>query len=157
MDDKFLREYLAVRRDGWDCAELYRVEASGSHRFVAWVGDEIAGVSWADVSETAAKNANGDKSEAQMHMSLKSEYAEYGIGTELMELLMTELRESGFNRIRYEIGLEHYSFQIYERLGFETEYRDSEKIAFLWEGENCEGENCEGENRDGEKRLEDEK
>jgi LPXTG-motif cell wall-anchored protein len=38
-----------------------------------------------------------------MKMNLKAAYKEYGIGTELMELLMDDLIASGFETIKYEI------------------------------------------------------
>ena len=122
MDKEQLRAYLATRRAGWPYEALYHIEDKGNHRFFARIGDDLAGFSWAETSGR----------EARMHLSLKPQYAEYGIGTELLELLMADLRESGFRTVRYETELRYYSVQIYRNLGFEVESRDAERIAFVW-------------------------
>ena len=100
------------------------VERLEGHRFVAMIGDELAGLSYAEVSS--------DGREAVMHMNLKSQYAEYGIGTELLNLLMDDLQDSGFETIRYQVRPERYSVQIYKNLGFEVESRDEESVRFIW-------------------------
>lgn len=119
-----LKEYLDTRRLGWPYEDCYRVERLEGHRFIAMIGDELAGLSYAEMTD--------DGKEAVMHMNLKSQYAEYGIGTELLNLLMDDLRDSGFEIIRYEISPERYSVQIYRNLGFEVESRDEEAVRFIW-------------------------
>lgn len=109
---------------GWPYEDSYRVEALAGHRFVAKIGDELAGLSYAVV--------NDDANEAFMKMNLKKEYAEYGIGTELLHLLMADFRESGFGVIRYEIPPERYAFQIYKNLGFAVESQDESAVRFIW-------------------------
>ena len=121
---KELREYLDTRRQGWPYEELYHVEHLDGHRFVAKIGDELAGLSYAET------DAGGE--EAVMHMNLKGRYAEYGIGTELLNLLMDDLKQSGFRTIRYEIPKERYAFQIYRDLGFSVESQDEESVRFVW-------------------------
>lgn len=121
---KELREYLDTRRQGWPYEELYHVEHLDGHRFVAKIGDELAGLSYAET------DAGGE--EAVMHMNLKGRYAEYGIGTELLNLLMDDLKQSGFRTIRYEIPKERYAFQIYRDLGFSVESQDEESVRFIW-------------------------
>lgn len=96
----------------------------GGHRFVARIGDELAGLSYAEFS--------ADGKEATMKMNLKSRYAEYGIGTELLELLMEDLQSSGLETIRYSIPPERYAFQIYKNLGFTVESQDEEAVRFIW-------------------------
>ena len=124
MERDELQKYLAVRRMGWSYEDSYTVGAHGEHCFVAKIGDELAGLAYA--------SSSSDGTEAHMKMNLKSEYAEYGIGTELLELLMADLREAGFERIRYEIPPERYAFQIYRNLGFEVESMDGERVRFIW-------------------------
>ena len=121
---KELREYLDTRRQDWPYEELYHVEHLDGHRFVAKIGDELAGLSY------AGTDAGGE--EAVMHMNLKGRYAEYGIGTELLNLLMDDLKQSGFRTIRYEIPKERYAFQIYRDLGFSVESQDEENVRFVW-------------------------
>ena len=70
-----------------------------------------------------------------MKMNLKGQFAEYGIGTELLNLLMDDLQQSGFEIIRYEIPPERYAFQIYKNLGFTVESRDEELVRFIWRKE----------------------
>ena len=121
---KELREYLDTRRQDWPYEELYHVEHLDGHRFVAKIDDELAGLSYAET------DAGGE--EAVMHMNLKGRYAEYGIGTELLNLLMDDLKQSGFRTIRYEIPKERYAFQIYRDLGFSVESQDEENVRFVW-------------------------
>ena len=83
MDKDALREYLNTKRQGWPYEDSNHVDHMGGHRFVARIGDDIAGTSYAEV--------NADSTEAVMKMNLKSQYAEYGIGTELLNLLMDDL------------------------------------------------------------------
>ena len=124
LSQEQLKEYLDTRRYGWHYEEVYAVEHLDGHRFVARIGDELAGLSYAVVNE--------DRTEAFMKMNLKGEYAEFGIGTELLNLLMADLQQSGFRIIRYEIPRERYAFQIYKNLGFEVESRDEEIVRFIW-------------------------
>lgn len=124
LSQEQLKEYLDTRRYGWPYEEVYAVEHLDGHRFVARIGDELAGLSYAVVNE--------DRTEAFMKMNLKGEYAEFGIGTELLNLLMADLQQSGFRIIRYEIPRERYAFQIYKNLGFEVESRDEEIVRFIW-------------------------
>ena len=122
---KELRDYLDTRRQGWPYEDLYHVEHLDGHRFVAKIGDELAGLSYA--------GTDADGKEAVMHMNLKGQYAEYGIGTELLNMLMDDLKQSGFRTIRYRIPKERYAFQIYRDLGFSVESQDEENVRFVWE------------------------
>ncbi len=124
MDKGKLQQYLETRRQGWPYEDCYHVDDRGHHRFIARIGDEIAGLSYAEV--------NADGTEAVMKMNLKSEFSEYGIGTELLNLLMDDLQQSGLEVIRYEIPPERYAFQIYENLGFTVESRDEDAVRFIW-------------------------
>jgi hypothetical protein len=124
MDKDKLREYLNTRRQGWPYEDRYHIDRMGDHRFVAKIGDELAGLSYAEIIEPGR--------EARMKMNLKSSFAEYGIGTELLETLMDDLQGSGFDVIRYEIKREHYAFQIYRNLGFEVESQDMDTVSFVW-------------------------
>ena len=124
MDKDYLKNYLETRRMGWPYEDSYRVERLAGHRFVARIGDELAGLSYAVLS------AGG--TEAVMKMNLKKEFAEYGIGTELLHLLMDDLQGSGCEAIRYEITPERYAFQIYKNLGFTVESQDEEAVRFVW-------------------------
>lgn len=123
-DKEKLREYLNTRRQFWPYEDSYHVDKMGAHRFMAKIGDELAGLSYAEIIEPGK--------EARMKMNLKAAYKEYGIGTELLELLMDDLIASGFETIRYEIGREYYAFQIYQNLGFEVESQDQDTVRFVW-------------------------
>ena len=124
MKKEDLQEYLKTRRLGWPYEDSYHVDHAGGHRYVAKVGDELAGLSYAELSD--------DGREAIIKMNLKSQFAEYGIGTELLELLMEDLQNSGVETIRYEIPPERYAFQIYKNLGFTVESQDEERVRFIW-------------------------
>ena len=128
MKKEDLQKYLATRRMGWPYEDSYHVEHMDGHRFVARISDELAGLSYAELME----GGKADVKSAVMKMNLKSQYAEYGIGTELLELLMDDLQRSGFETIRYEIPRERYAFQIYRNLGFTVESQDEETVRFIW-------------------------
>ena len=87
-----LESFLKTRRQFWPYEGRYSLESFGEHKYIAKIDTELAGLSWADVTAPG---------EAIMHMNLKKEYAEYGIGTELLETLMADLKESGTMHIRY--------------------------------------------------------
>ena len=124
MTSEELKTYLDTRRMGWPYGDSYHVEHLTDHRFVAKINDELAGLSYAEVS--------ADGLSARMRMNLKAQFAEFGIGTELLFLLMEDLKNSGFETIRYEISPERYAFQIYKNLGFSVESRDEEAVRFIW-------------------------
>ena len=140
MKKEDLQKYLATRRMGWPYEDSYHVEHMDGHRFVARIGDELAGLSYALLSDDGKADGKADGKEdgraygksAVMKMNLKSQYAEYGIGTDLLELLMEDLQNSGFETIRYEIPRERYAFQIYRNLGFAVESQDEETVRFIW-------------------------
>ncbi|MBQ0004518.1 MAG: GNAT family N-acetyltransferase [Clostridiales bacterium] len=118
----YLEDYLKTRRQNWPYEDSYRVVPFGEQGFAARIGDVTAGLCWADV--------NGDS--AVMHMNLKSAYAEFGIGTELLHVLMNHLKDQDIKVIRYTISPEHWAFQIYDNLGFTVESRTAEEINFIW-------------------------
>lgn len=118
-----LESFLKTRRQFWPYEGRYSLESFGLHKFIAKIDTELAGLAWADVDVSG---------EALMHMNLKKEYAEYGIGTELLETLMADLKESGFEVIRYEIPIGYYAYQIYHNMGFEAEHRDDETVSLIW-------------------------
>lgn len=124
MTAEELKAYLDTRRAGWPYGDSYCVEHLTDHRYVAKAGDELAGLSYAEIS--------GDGLTARMKMNLKAKYAEFGIGTELLFLLMEDLKSAGFETIRYEISPEHYAFQIYKNLGFSVENQDEDAVRFIW-------------------------
>lgn len=117
----YIEDYLNTRRAGWPYDGRYAVGRFGENGFVAKIDGNVAGLAWADLSGN----------EAVMHMDLKPDYKEYGIGTELLHLLMDYLVESGCKVIRYSISVEHWAYQIYEHLGLEIESRDTETINFV--------------------------
>ena len=124
MDKDKLKEYLNTRRQSWPYDGRFHIYKMGDHRFVAKIDDELVGLSYAEIIQPGR--------EARMKMNLKSRYAEFGIGTELLETLMEDLQQSGFEIIRYEISKEYYAYQIYRNLGFEVESQDMEEIKFIW-------------------------
>ncbi len=127
-----LQAYLAIRRAGWPYEKCYQLIQFKENGFVAKIDDVIAGFAWADDVTDNKDRCDKDYREVRMKMNLKSEFAEYGIGTELLSMLMKHLQDSGYDRIYYMVKMEHYAYQIYKNLGFEILSRDDEKIEFLW-------------------------
>ena len=120
----WLENHLKTRRENWPYEGRYRLEQFKESGFVAKVDDEVAGFIWSE--DITPK-------EVRIKMNLKAKYAEYAIGTELLETLVTQLKTNGYCRIYYTIIPEHYAYQIYRHLGFAVTHQDEERIAFIWE------------------------
>lgn len=120
----YLENYLKVRRMNWPYEGRYCVEQFRENGFVAKIDDSLAGLVWVD--DIAYK-------EARMKMNLKPEYAEYGIGTELLEIMVEHLKKQEYQKIYYSIKAEHYAYQIYAHLEFKTISAGEEMIHFVWE------------------------
>ena len=120
----YLEEYLKTRRANWPYEGRYHIEQFKENGFVAKIDDVVAGFAWAD---------NIASKEARMKMQLKVEFAEYGIGTELLETIVCHLKVNNYQKIYYTISTEHYAYQIYEHLEFKIIGRDEEMIHFLWQ------------------------
>ncbi|MBQ4610599.1 MAG: hypothetical protein IJB30_02590 [Clostridia bacterium] len=76
----WLKNHLKTRRENWPYEGRYRLEQFKESGFVAKVDDEVAGFIWSE--DITPK-------EARIKMNLKAKYAEYAIGTELLETLVT--------------------------------------------------------------------
>jgi len=120
----YLENYLKIRRMNWPYEGRYRVEQFREKGFVAKIDDSLAGLVWAD--DITYK-------EARMKMNLKPEYAEYGIGTELLEMMVDHLKKQEYQKIYYSIKAEHYAYQIYAHLEFKIISMEDEMIHFVWE------------------------
>lgn len=120
----WLENHLKTRRESWPYEGRYHIHRFRENGYVARIDDEVAAFAWAD---------DTGPDEARVKMQLKAEFAEYAIGTELLETLVTQLKTTGYCRIYYSIIPEHYAHQIYRHLGFTAIYRDEERIDFIWE------------------------
>lgn len=120
---KNLEDYIKVRREEWPYEERYKMEKFKENGFAAKVDDNLAAVAW---SEDIAPR------EAMMHMTLKSMYKEYGIGTEVLVTLIEHLKDKGYNKIYYNLEPKFYAFQIYKFMGLKKYYEDEDIIKFVW-------------------------
>ena len=92
----YLENYLKVRRMNWPYEGRYRVEQFRENGFVAKIDDSLAGLVWVD--DIAYKVA-------RMKMNLKPEYAEYGIGTELLEIMVEHLKKQEYHKFIIQLKL----------------------------------------------------
>ena len=51
-------------------------------------------------------------------ISLLKEYRNYGIGTELMKRMISELKKQGYKRASLSVQKINYAFRMYSKLGF---------------------------------------
>lgn len=84
--------------------------------FVADVGGKTVGAVWVRDMLDYGHIANGVPSFA---ISLYKEYRNFGIGTKLMETMVSELKSRGYERASLAVQKQNYAVRMYEKVGFE--------------------------------------
>lgn len=92
----------------------------GSHKddhcFCAEVDNKIIGAVWVRVIDGYG---HIDQATPEFAISLYKEYRGHGIGTDLMQHMLTYLKESGYSKASLAVQKENYAFRMYQALGFE--------------------------------------
>ena len=84
--------------------------------FVALVEENIIGAVWVRDMNDYGHIGDGIPSFA---VSLYKEYRGYGIGTELMKRMLSELKIRGYEQASLSVQKENYAVGMYRKLGFE--------------------------------------
>lgn len=84
--------------------------------FVADVGGKTVGAVWVRDMPDYGHIANGVPSFA---ISLYKEYRNFGIGTKLMETMISELKSRSYERASLAVQKQNYAVRMYEKVGFE--------------------------------------
>ncbi|MDO4712052.1 MAG: GNAT family N-acetyltransferase [Peptostreptococcaceae bacterium] len=86
------------------------------HCLVAEADDRIVGAVWVRVMDD---HGHVDDETPSLSISLLKEYRNRGIGTELMERMLAELREQGYAKVSLSVQKINHAAKMYQKLGFE--------------------------------------
>lgn len=84
--------------------------------FVAEVSGSVVGAVWVRDMNDYGHIADGVPSFA---ISLYKEYRNFGIGTSLMETMLRELKNRGYERTSLSVQKANYAVRMYKKVGFE--------------------------------------
>lgn len=97
--------------------------------FVAEVKKDIIGAVWVRDMNDYGHVGAGIPSFA---ISLYKEYRGYGIGTELMKKMLTELRMRGYKKASLSVQKVNYAVRMYQKLGFEIVDENDEEYIMIY-------------------------
>lgn len=101
----------------------------GDHCLVAEVNEKIVGAAWSRIMEDYG---HIDKDTPSLAISLLPEYRGRGIGTELLNSLLSLLCEKGFRQVSLSVQKQNPAFRLYERAGFQIlEEKGTEYLMLL--------------------------
>lgn len=72
-----------------------------------------------------------DEETPSFAISLYKEYRGQGIGTRLMEAMLSLLKEKGFRRASLAVQKENYAVRMYEKVGFKTVDENEEEFIMV--------------------------
>ena len=85
--------------------------------YVAETSGKIAGVVWCRIMDDYGHVDNDTPSLA---ISLLEEFRHCGIGTALMQHMLTALKQQGYPQVSLSVQKANYAARMYKKLGFET-------------------------------------
>lgn len=97
--------------------------------FLAEVDGKVAGAVWVRVMEDYGHLEEGVPSFA---ISLYKEYRNRGIGTALMERMLQELEERGYEKASLAVQKTNYAVRMYQKVGFEIVGENEEEYLMMW-------------------------
>lgn len=105
----------------------------GSHKddhcLCAEVDNKIIGAVWVRVIDGYG---HIDQATPEFAISLYKEYRGHGIGTDLMQHMLTYLKESGYSKASLAVQKENYAFRMYQALGFEIIDENAEEYIMVY-------------------------
>lgn len=102
--------------------------------FLAEVEGKVAGAVWVRVMEDYGHLEDDVPSFA---ISLYKEYRGQGIGTELMERMIQELAERGYEKASLAVQKTNYAVRMYQNVGFEIVGENEEEFLMMWRSPNA--------------------
>ena len=85
--------------------------------YVAEMSEEIAGAVWCRIMDDYGHVNNDTPSLA---ISVLEEFRHCGIGTALMQQMLTTLKQQGYPQVSLSVQKANYAARMYKKLGFET-------------------------------------
>lgn len=98
--------------------------------FVAEAGGRVVGAVWVRDMNDYGHIADGVPSFA---ISLYKEYRNFGIGTRLMETMLSELKNRGYERTSLAVQKANYAVRMYKKVGFEIVDENDEEYIMVCE------------------------
>lgn len=97
--------------------------------FLAELDGKVAGAVWVRVMEDYGHLEEGVPSFA---ISLYKEYRNLGIGTALMERMLQELAQRGYEKASLAVQKANYAVRMYQKVGFEIVGENEEEYLMMW-------------------------
>ena len=95
---------------------------------VAEVNNEIVGAVWVRIMNDYG---HIDDETPSFAISLLKEYRNYGIGTELMKQMLTELKIQGYKQASLAVQKMNYAVRMYKKVGFEIVDENEEEYIMI--------------------------
>ena len=96
--------------------------------FVAETDDKVIGTVWVRDMKDYGHIEDGVPSFA---ISLYKPYRNYGIGTELMKTMLSELKKRGYEKASLAVQKENYAVRMYKKVGFEVIDENDEEFIMV--------------------------
>lgn len=95
---------------------------------VVEIDNKIVGAAWVRIMNDYGHIDNKTPSLA---MSLYKEYRGYGIGTALLEGLLTKLRHSKYAKVSLSVQKANYAVKMYQKVGFKIVSENNEEYIMV--------------------------
>ena len=96
--------------------------------FVAEAKEKIVGAVWVRIMDDYGHIEEGVPSFA---ISLYKEYRGYGIGTNLMKQMLTELKDRGYQKTSLAVQKANYAVKMYKNVGFQIIDENEEEYIMM--------------------------
>ena len=94
--------------------------------YVAEISGKIAGAVWCRIMDDYG---HVDEDTPSLAISVLEEFRQCGIGTALMQQMLTALKQQGYPQVSLSVQKANYAARMYEKLGFEiVEDKEEEQI-----------------------------
>ena len=100
----------------------------GDIAFVAESNGTIVGAVWVRIMDDYG---HIDDKTPSFAISLLKEYRGYGIGTELMRKMLSELKECGYKQTSLAVQKQNYAVKMYKNVGFEIIDENAEEYIMV--------------------------
>lgn len=96
--------------------------------YVAETENKIAGAVWTRIMDDYG---HIDDETPSLAISLYKEYRNYGIGTELMKRMLSELKEQGYKQTSLSVQKRNYAVRMYKKVGYEIVDENDEEYIMI--------------------------
>lgn len=97
--------------------------------FVAEVQSQIVGAVWVRIMNDYG---HVDDETPSFAISMLKEYRHCGIGTKLMEKMLSELKKRGYKQASLSVQKLNYAAEIYKKIGFEVVDENDEEYIMVY-------------------------